>query len=245
MCVSEGAAEASIIVNDRFMEPITHSTSNTDGQMPHAKPPPSRPLLTVPPRNPSEALQKSSDVTPSPMTLVSSFFADQEPSSPQFIAGDMTSLTAADAPPKSNAVPINHSSGSGSFAERLAARGLGQKDPPGALRSSTARFKSMTPSRLPIPRSPYLTIPPGLSPTTLLDSPVLLSTGQAEPSPTTGTFPLPPISQAGASNSFIDVSSDQDGSPTFVFKHLPKMGNNPIYPLAKFVSLTLNVFLFL
>lgn len=145
----------------------------------------------------------------------------------------MTSLTAADAPPKSNAVPINHSSGSGSFAERLAARGLGQKDPPGALRSSTARFKSMTPSRLPIPRSPYLTIPPGLSPTTLLDSPVLLSTGQAEPSPTTGTFPLPPISQAGASNSFIDVSSDQDGSPTFVFKHLPKMGNNPIYPLAK------------
>ncbi|EFJ07462.1 hypothetical protein SELMODRAFT_56793, partial [Selaginella moellendorffii] len=55
------------------------------------------------------------------------------------------------------------------------------------------RFKSMPPSRLPIPRAPCVTIPPGLSPTTLLDSPVLLSTSHPEPSPTTGTFPLPPL----------------------------------------------------
>lgn len=40
-------------------------------------------------------------------------------------------------------------------------------------------------------RSPYLTIPPGLSPTTLLDSPVFLSNSLAQQSPTTGTFSFP------------------------------------------------------
>jgi hypothetical protein len=87
----------------------------------------------------------------------------------------------------------------GSFADRLAARGAantsssssagvaaaaagsaeaggGAPRPP----SSSVRFGSLPPSRIPIPRSAgYLTIPPGLSPTTLFDSsPVLLSTSQ-------------------------------------------------------------------
>ncbi|KAF9590868.1 hypothetical protein IFM89_039177 [Coptis chinensis] len=54
---------------------------------------------------------------------------------------------------------------------------------------AAARYKLMSPARLlPISRSPCLTIPPGLSPTSLLDSPVLLSNMKAEPSPTTGTF---------------------------------------------------------
>lgn len=39
-------------------------------------------------------------------------------------------------------------------------------------------------------QSPYLTIPPGLSPTTLLDSPVFLSNSLVQPSPTTGKFPF-------------------------------------------------------
>ncbi|XP_022143503.1 probable WRKY transcription factor 2 [Momordica charantia] len=39
-------------------------------------------------------------------------------------------------------------------------------------------------------KSPYLTIPPGLSPTTLLDSPVFLSNSLAQQSPTTGKFPF-------------------------------------------------------
>ncbi|CAL0310975.1 unnamed protein product [Lupinus luteus] len=39
-------------------------------------------------------------------------------------------------------------------------------------------------------QSPYLTIPPGLSPTTLLDSPVFLENVLAQPSPTTGKFPF-------------------------------------------------------
>ncbi|KAK1406907.1 hypothetical protein QVD17_38516 [Tagetes erecta] len=40
-------------------------------------------------------------------------------------------------------------------------------------------------------QSPCLTIPPGLSPTALLDSPVFLSNSLAQPSPTTGKFSFP------------------------------------------------------
>ncbi|XP_028103271.1 probable WRKY transcription factor 20 isoform X2 [Camellia sinensis] len=41
--------------------------------------------------------------------------------------------------------------------------------------SSSGRYKLMSPAKLPISRSPCMTIPPGLSPTSFLDSPVLLS----------------------------------------------------------------------
>ncbi|KAG0500567.1 hypothetical protein HPP92_000639 [Vanilla planifolia] len=56
------------------------------------------------------------------------------------------------------------------------------------------KFKSTPPPSLPIsspPISPssYFAIPAGLSPAELLDSPVLLSSNQILPSPTTGTFP--------------------------------------------------------
>ncbi|KAF5730497.1 WRKY transcription factor 20 [Tripterygium wilfordii] len=51
-----------------------------------------------------------------------------------------------------------------------------------------ARYKLMSPAKLPISRSACITIPPGLSPTSFLESPVLLSNVKAEPSPTTGSF---------------------------------------------------------
>lgn len=54
--------------------------------------------------------------------------------------------------------------------------------------SNVSRYKLMSPAKLPISRSPCLTIPPGLSPSSLLDSPVLLSNMKAEPSPTTGSL---------------------------------------------------------
>lgn len=38
-----------------------------------------------------------------------------------------------------------------------------------------ARYKLMSPAKLPISRSPCITIPPGLSPSSFLESPVLLS----------------------------------------------------------------------
>ncbi|KAL1332760.1 hypothetical protein HN51_061548 [Arachis hypogaea] len=51
-----------------------------------------------------------------------------------------------------------------------------------------ARYKLMSPAKLPISRSPCVTIPPGLSPTSFLESPVLLSNMKVEPSPTTGSL---------------------------------------------------------
>nr|WGV38249.1 WRKY [Loropetalum chinense var. rubrum] len=54
--------------------------------------------------------------------------------------------------------------------------------------SNVSKYKLMSPAKLPISRSPCLTIPPGLSPSSLLESPVLLSNMKVEPSPTTGSL---------------------------------------------------------
>ncbi|KAG2638002.1 hypothetical protein PVAP13_2NG560500 [Panicum virgatum] len=56
-----------------------------------------------------------------------------------------------------------------------------------------ARYKAMSPARLPISREPCLTIPAGFSPGALLDSPVLLNNFKVEPSPTTGTLSMAAI----------------------------------------------------
>ncbi|KAL3833852.1 hypothetical protein ACJIZ3_008588 [Penstemon smallii] len=47
------------------------------------------------------------------------------------------------------------------------------------------------PAALPPLGSPYFTVPPGISPSTLLDSPIMLPNYQAQLSPTTGTFQFP------------------------------------------------------
>ncbi|KAK4487952.1 hypothetical protein RD792_003690 [Penstemon davidsonii] len=47
------------------------------------------------------------------------------------------------------------------------------------------------PVALPPLGSPYFTVPPGISPSTLLDSPIMLPNYQAQSSPTTGTFQFP------------------------------------------------------
>ncbi|KAL9229995.1 hypothetical protein vseg_005399 [Gypsophila vaccaria] len=91
--------------------------------------------------------------------------------------------------------------------------------------SNNARYKLMSPAKLPITRSPCLTIPPGLSPTSFLESPVLLSNFKGEPSPTTGSFFKPQMmhdSSAGSStfppavNSSTGLELSQSGS--FEFK---------------------------
>uniref|UniRef100_A0A0C9RMD2 TSA: Wollemia nobilis Ref_Wollemi_Transcript_11092_3323 transcribed RNA sequence n=1 Tax=Wollemia nobilis TaxID=56998 RepID=A0A0C9RMD2_9CONI len=118
--------------------------------------------------------------------------------------------------------------GGGGLSERLAARG-GFNAP----RLNTARFKATPPISSPSGvRSPLLTIPPGLSPTTLLDSPVLLSNSQVEQSPTTGTFPLPPLFfESGESpppNCGSDCSKEKGNengdSCSFAFKPYVKSG---------------------
>ncbi|KAI4306185.1 hypothetical protein L6164_029483 [Bauhinia variegata] len=61
----------------------------------------------------------------------------------------------------------------------------------GSASGGVARYKLMSPAKLPISRSPCITIPPGLSPTSFLESPVLLSNMKVEPSPTTGSLAKP------------------------------------------------------
>ncbi|XP_010423253.1 PREDICTED: probable WRKY transcription factor 26 [Camelina sativa] len=51
------------------------------------------------------------------------------------------------------------------------------------------KFKSATPSPLPLSPSPFFTLPNGVSPADLLDSPILFTSSNILPSPTTGTFP--------------------------------------------------------
>ncbi|WJX36511.1 WRKY transcription factor [Trifolium repens] len=77
------------------------------------------------------------------------------------------------------------SSSRGGLVERIAAR-TGFNAP----RLNTESIRSTELSLNSEIQSPYLTIPPGLSPTTLLDSPVFLVNSLAQPSPTTGKFPF-------------------------------------------------------
>uniref|UniRef100_A0A1D1XC23 Putative WRKY transcription factor 2 n=1 Tax=Anthurium amnicola TaxID=1678845 RepID=A0A1D1XC23_9ARAE len=110
----------------------------------------------------------------------------------------------------------------GGLAERMAAR-AGFSAP----KLNTARIRSLnlapSSSSSSEVRSPYLTIPSGLSPTTLLDSPVFLSNSMAQPSPTTGKFPLEQSSTI--SSVPVSINSDKtkvhtfvDGTESFVFK---------------------------
>ncbi|XP_075079223.1 putative WRKY transcription factor 20 isoform X1 [Nicotiana tabacum] len=67
-----------------------------------------------------------------------------------------------------------------------------------------AKYKLMTPAKLPISRSTCITIPPGLSPSSFLESPVLLSNIKAEPSPTTGSFSkLQAVQGSGGNAAFL------------------------------------------
>ncbi|KAK4433044.1 putative WRKY transcription factor 2 [Sesamum alatum] len=69
-----------------------------------------------------------------------------------------------------------------SIAERRAAKcGFN------ASNINAARFRTTGLATPPL-RSPYFTVPPGLSPSALLDSPIMLPNAQAQLSPTTGTF---------------------------------------------------------
>lgn len=91
----------------------------------------------------------------------------------------------------------------GSIAERRAAKcGFN------ASRINTARFRTTSPLVSPSSRSPYLTIPPGISPTALLDSPILLPNSQL--SPTTGTFSLPPLSYENSMMTLVNPAGDGD-----------------------------------
>eukprot|EP01018_Ginkgo_biloba_P014000 Gb_31953 [translate_table: standard] len=152
---------------------------NDGGGVLVSKPSSSRPTLSLPLRSSVESFFRGTDSSPGPMTLVSSFFSDHDPDSEcrsfsQLLAGAMASP---------NAQPALMMNSETSTAQNTSFDdSFGVNKAPGTwsetARSNNARFKSMPPTQIPIPKSPFFTIPPGLSPTTLLDSPGFLSAGQ-------------------------------------------------------------------
>ncbi|XP_022886587.1 probable WRKY transcription factor 20 [Olea europaea var. sylvestris] len=74
-----------------------------------------------------------------------------------------------------------------------------------------AKYRLMSPAKLPISRSTCITIPPGLSPTSFLESPVLLSNIKAEPSPTTGSFFKPHLMQGNGETSVLPLENNCSG----------------------------------
>ncbi|XP_022750681.1 probable WRKY transcription factor 3 [Durio zibethinus] len=117
---------------------------------------PTRPTITLPPRPAMDGLFSSgSGLSPGPMTLVSAFFSDPDStehrSFSQLLAGAMASPGAR--------LPYN--STDGSFME-VGFKDGGEKSP---------GFKQSRPLNLAVARSPLFTVPPGLSPSGLLNSP--------------------------------------------------------------------------
>ncbi|XP_008800640.2 WRKY transcription factor SUSIBA2-like isoform X2 [Phoenix dactylifera] len=109
---------------------------------------------------------------------------------------------------------------------------------------SGARYKSMSPARLPIARSPCLTISSGLSPSALLESPVLLTNMKAEPSPTTGTFNMALVMNKTVCSDTISSPRDsntsacvEENSAAFEFKRPVRSSiNSGLSPLGALAS---------
>ena len=122
---------------------------------------PLRPTITLPPRSSMETLFPGGPgFSPGPMTLVSNFFSDNDPDSDcrsfsQLLAGAMASPGAR--PTLLSGNSTNHE-GSGDGAEK-----------------SSLGFRQNRPLSLAVARSPMFSIPPGLSPSGLLNSPGFFS----------------------------------------------------------------------
>nr|DAD34963.1 TPA_asm: hypothetical protein HUJ06_005603 [Nelumbo nucifera] len=129
---------------------------------------PPRPTIALPPRSSVESLfTGGAGASPGPMTLVSNFFSDNDPESDcrsfsQLLAGAMASPVGV-AGIRPNFLTDN--STDNSFKENGSGDGC-EKD---------VRLKPHHPLNLVIAHSPMFTIPPGLSPACLLDSPGLFS----------------------------------------------------------------------
>ncbi|CAL9178946.1 probable WRKY transcription factor 2 [Musa acuminata AAA Group] len=178
---------------------------------------------------------------PSPRTLMSTFLSEEfgSRSSSGFLAGKendgpaletekMDKVTkeeegeaSNDFLSESNWSGAHKSNSHGGLAERISASGFN------VPKLNTARIgqEKMASSSSDV-RSPYLTIPPGLSPTSLLESPVFLSNSMAQPSPTTGKLHFAQNNIAGPA--LMSVSSSriksndllEDAPEAFAFKPL-------------------------
>ncbi|GAV69376.1 WRKY domain-containing protein [Cephalotus follicularis] len=134
------------------------------------------------------------------------------------------------------------SSSRGGLVERIAAR-AGFNAP--RLNTETIRSADHSLNSSDV-RSPYLTIPPGLSPTTLLDSPVFLSNSLVQPSPTTGKFPCVPFND-GRNPTMISEAPDKNkdnffediNSSSFAFPPVGESGSSFFLGASKMTCATL------
>ncbi|KAE8733546.1 putative WRKY transcription factor 20 [Hibiscus syriacus] len=103
-----------------------------------------------------------------------------------------------------------------------------QHELPASATSGGARYKLVAPAELPISRSACITIPPGLSPSSFLESPVLLSDVKTESSPTTGSLFKPQAAHGSVASSAYSTTAvcsntiDERNSSCFEFRPHPR-----------------------
>ncbi|XVF03268.1 hypothetical protein REPUB_Repub04eG0246700 [Reevesia pubescens] len=126
-----------------------------------------RPTITLPPRPFTETLFNGGQglmvFSPGPMTLVSNFFSDNDEfkSFSQLLAGAMTSPAAAAAAQRQNFSPPNTTEDQGDVSGGAGGGG-----------ETGLRFRQNKPAGLMITQPPsFFTVPTGLSPASLLESP--------------------------------------------------------------------------
>ena len=143
---------------------------------------PPRPTIMLPPRSSMASLFHeggggASEVSPGPLTLVSSFFADDPEtecrSFTQLLVGAMNSPVAAARRPAGISWEQEKVAAGGS--EDGAAEGGGIGGDGGVSRLN--RVKQNRPASLTVSQPQAFTIAPGLSPSSLLDSPGFFSSG--------------------------------------------------------------------
>ncbi|CAN1248395.1 Probable WRKY transcription factor 3 [Linum perenne] len=124
-----------------------------------------RPTITLPPR-PSMDAFFSGGISPGPMTLVSSFFSDS-------YHGDSDSRSFSQLLAGAMASPLARPSFFPEFSPRGPASSAALSSTEDAAPGTTASFgfKQSRPMNLVVPQSPLFTVPPGLSPSGLLNSP--------------------------------------------------------------------------
>lgn len=139
-----------------------------------------RPSISLPARSTVESLFRGgvAEASPGPMTLVSSFFAEDPESDcrsfSQLLAGAMASPAAMTAPRRFLAEGEDATAARTSVETALAdvrrkERGEGEQG------GASLNLGHSRPMNLLVAQSPYFTVPAGLSPGGLLDSPAMFS----------------------------------------------------------------------
>lgn len=139
-----------------------------------------RPSISLPARSTVESLFRGgvAEASPGPMTLVSSFFAEDPESEcrsfSQLLAGAMASPAAMTAPRRflaegEDATAVRTSVEAALADVRRKERGEGEQG------GASLNLGHSRPMNLLVAQSPYFTVPAGLSPGGLLDSPAMFS----------------------------------------------------------------------